>query len=179
MTETMTQHRPPKRAKRDRARMADDVVTPNSLATHLGRSGQNIARLTAEAIIEQRSDGNYDQTASRLRYIRHLRTARPHSPRTQADAEHTAVKTEFLKLRLMEKRVQLFLQSDVDDLIHKIVGVTLTGLSGLAARCAPPGDLVTRRNIERAVFELRKELAAIGERMADEAEEPPLQDGKS
>ena len=47
-------------------------------------------------------------------------------------------------------------------LIHKIVGATLTGLSGLAARCAPPGDLVTRRNIERAVFELRKELASIG-----------------
>jgi hypothetical protein len=38
---------------------------------------------------------------------------------------------------------------------------------------------VTRRNIERAAFELRKQLAAIGERMADEAGEPPLEVGKS
>ena len=83
----------------------------------------------------------------------------------------------MLQLRLMEKRGQLCLQSDVDELVHKIVGVTLTGLSGLAARCAPPGNLVTRRNIERGVFELRKALAAIGERMADERGEPPL-DGK-
>jgi hypothetical protein len=35
-------------------------VTPNSLATHLRCTRQNIARLTAEAIIEQRADGHYD-----------------------------------------------------------------------------------------------------------------------
>ena len=64
-------------AKRDKVRMvADDIVTANSLATHLGCTRQNIARLTAEAIIEQRSDGHYDQTASRLRYIKHLRMPR-------------------------------------------------------------------------------------------------------
>ena len=57
--------------KRDKARMvADDVVTANSLATHLGMTRQNVARLTADAVIERRSDGCYDQTASRLRYIK-------------------------------------------------------------------------------------------------------------
>jgi hypothetical protein len=35
-------------------------------------SRQNVARLTAEAVIEQWSDGCYDQTASRLKYIKHL-----------------------------------------------------------------------------------------------------------
>ena len=71
----------------------------------------------------------------------------------------------------MEKRGQLCLQSDVDELVHKIIGVTLTGLSGLAARCAPPGDLVTRRNIERGVFEVRTEIANIAQRKADERNE--------
>src|SRR6478609_8478589 len=68
MTELVAQDRAPK-PNRDKVRMvADDVVTANSLATHLGMTRQNVARLTAEAVIEQRSDGCYDQTASRLKY---------------------------------------------------------------------------------------------------------------
>jgi len=55
-------------------------------------------------VLVQRSDGCYDQTASRLRYIKHLRTLRPHSPRTEADAEHVKAKTEMLQLKLTEKR---------------------------------------------------------------------------
>ena len=62
MTQAMTRDRA---AKRDKVRMmADDIVTANSLATHLGCTRQNIARLTAEAMIEQRSDGHFDQTAT-------------------------------------------------------------------------------------------------------------------
>src|SRR3954469_16952902 len=91
--------------KRDKARMvADDVVTANSLATHLGMTRQNVARLTADGIVERRSDGCYDQTASRLRYIKHLRAEHQRSPRTQADADHVRVKTEVLKLSLLEKQ---------------------------------------------------------------------------
>ena len=102
MKQAMTQDRA---AKRDKVRMvADDVVTANSLATHLGCTRQNIARLTAEAVFEQRSDGCYDQTASRLRYIKHLRSDNRRSPRTQADADHVRVKIEMLQLRLMEKQ---------------------------------------------------------------------------
>jgi hypothetical protein len=71
MTELVTQTRAA--SKRDKVRtVADDIVTANSLATHLGMTRQNVARLTAEAVIEQRSDGCYDQTASRLRYIKSL-----------------------------------------------------------------------------------------------------------
>jgi hypothetical protein len=71
--------------KRGKARVAaDDVVTANGLATHLGMTRQNVARLTAEAVIEQRSDGCYDQTASRLRYIKHLRSEHRRRARTPA-----------------------------------------------------------------------------------------------
>ena len=88
MTE-VTKHTP----KRDKVhRVADDVVTANSLATHLGCTRQNIALLTASAIIEQRSDGHYDQTASRLRYIKRLRSEHRRSPRVEADAEHARPK---------------------------------------------------------------------------------------
>ena len=172
MTEVVTQDRAP---KRDKARMvADDIVTANSLATHLGMTRQNVARLTAEAVIEQRSDGCYDQTASRLRYIKHLRSEHQRSPRTEADAEHVAVKTEMLQLRLLEKRRELVRREDVDALIDEMAGVVLTHLSSMPARCAPRGDLAIRRNIERVVYEVRTELASIASKMADEHGEPPL-----
>ena len=73
-------------------------MTANSLATHLGCTRQNIARLTAEAVIEQRSDGCYDQTASRLKYIKHLRMSR--SSRSEADAAHVRAKAEMLQIRI-------------------------------------------------------------------------------
>jgi hypothetical protein len=162
-----------RKPKRDKVRMAaDDVVTPNSLATHLGCTRQNIARLTAEAIIEQRADGHYDQTASRLRYIKHLREQHRHSPRSAADAAHVAVKTEMLQLRLMEKKRELVRRDDVNELIDRICGITLTHLSGMAARCSR--DMVVRRNIDAVVHQIRTEIAQACSKMGDECGEPPL-----
>jgi hypothetical protein len=51
----------------------------------------------------------------------------------------------------------------------------LTHLLSLPARCAPRGDLATRRNIERVVFEVRTEMAKICQTMADKGGEPPLE----
>jgi hypothetical protein len=82
--------------------------------------------LTAEALIERRSDGCYHQTASRLRYIKHLRSEHRRSPRTEADAEHVAVKTEMLKLRLMEKKRDLMRTDEVNEMIDSMVGLVLT-----------------------------------------------------
>ena len=170
MKQAMTQDRA---AKRDKVRMvADDVVTANSLATHLGCTRQNIARLTAEAVIEQRSDGCYDQTASRLRYIKHLRSDNRRSPRTQADADHVRVKIEMLQLRLMEKQRMLVRREDANALLDEICGVVLTHLSGMAARCSR--DMIVRRNIDAAVHQVRTEMAQVCIRMADECNEPPL-----
>jgi hypothetical protein len=175
MTEATTMHRPKRQPKPDKVRMvADDIVSPNGLATHLGMTRQNVARLTAQAVLVQRSDGCYDQTANRLRYIKHLRENHRHTARSQADAAHVAVKTEMLQLRLMEKRKELVRQDDVNALIDDLMGVVLTAMSSMPARCAPRGDLATRRAIERVVFEIRTEIANIARQKADEHGEPPL-----
>ena len=175
MTDAATQHRatkPKRQPKPDKiSKVADDVVTPNSLATHLGCTRQNIARLTAEAVIEQRADGHYDQSASRLRYIKHLRS--PRSSRSEADAAHVQAKAEMLQIKIAQQRRLLVRRDDVDALIDTICGVVLTHLSGLPARCAPRGDLAMRRGIERVVFEVRTEMAQACARMADERGEPP------
>ena len=54
-------------------------------------------------------------------------------------------------------------QDEVNELIDDMMGVVLTALSSMPARCAPPGDLATRRNIERVVFEVRTEIANIAQ----------------
>ena len=114
-----------------------------------------------------------------MRYLRWLRDPERRSARAQADADFVKAKTEMLQFRLMEKRRELVRQSDVDALIDELVGVTLTAMHSMPARCAPRGDLSTRRRIEQVVFEVRTEIADIAQRKADEAGEPPLEGGKS
>jgi hypothetical protein len=173
ITEVVTQDRATK-PKRDKVRMvADDVVTPNSLATHLGCTRQNIAWLTAQAIIEQRADGNYDQTASRLRYIKHLRDEHRRSPRTQADADHVKVKTALLQIRIEEKQRTLVRRDAHEAMIDQMAGLVLTKLGGWPARIAGT-DLGLRRRAEVLLRELRVEIAEACTKRADEQGEPPL-----
>jgi phage terminase Nu1 subunit (DNA packaging protein) len=150
------------------------LVSGNRLAVHFGCVRQYIDVLAAQGVIKRRSvDGLFDMDQARLRFIKHLRERRP-SARTEADAEHTRAKTEMLQIKLARERGDLVRQADVDELIHRIAGVTLTALSGMPARCAPPDDFLTRKKIENVVNQVRRELAAIGEEMADAAGEPPL-----
>jgi hypothetical protein len=133
---------------------------------------QNVARLVSEAVIEQRSDGCFDQTASRLKYIKHLRETHRHTPRSDADTKHIAAKTEMLQLKLMEKRKELVRQDEVDALIDDLIGTVLTAMSSAPAQCAPIGDLITRRKIEQWVFKTRTEIADIAQKKADAYGEP-------
>jgi hypothetical protein len=143
----------------------DDIVSPNGLATHLGMSRQNVARLTAEAVIEQRSDGRYDLTASRLRYIKHLRALSQRSPRVEADAEHAAAKAEMMQLRIAERRKQLMETVDAVDVIDGLCGLFLTGLSELPAHTR---DLKDRVVIDRAARDLRQRIADTARQKAQE-----------
>ena len=149
------------------------TVSASALAQHLDCSRTYIGKLEAEGVIQGQGDG-FSLDQSRVAYLRYLRRERRQSPRSEADADHVKVKTEMLQLRLMEKRKELVRRSDVDALIDGIAGVVLTHLSSLPARCAPRGDLATRRSIERVVFEVRTEIATICQQMADERGEPPL-----
>jgi hypothetical protein len=174
MTETVTGDRLPgaKPVSRPRSRRPASV-SASALAQHLDCSRTYIGKLEAEGVIQRQGDG-FPLDQSRVAYLRYLRRERQQSPRTEADAAHVAVKTEMLQLRLMEKKRELVLRVDVDELIDGIAGVTLTALSSLPARCAPRGDLAVRRSIERVVFEVRTEIAEVCQQMAQKVGEAPL-----
>jgi hypothetical protein len=149
------------------------TVSASALALHLDCSRTYIGKLETEGVIQRQGDG-FPLHQSRIAYLRYLRRERQQLPRREADATHVAVKTEMLQLRLTEKKRELVRQSDVDELIDGIAGVTLTALSSMPARCAPRGDLAIRRSIERVVFEVRTEIANVCQQMADKCGEPPL-----
>jgi hypothetical protein len=150
-----------------------EIVSASALALHLDCSRAYIDKLEAEGVIQRQGDG-FPLDQSRVAYPRYLRRERRQSPRSEADAGHVRVKTEMLQLRLMEKKRELVRRIDVDALVDAIAGVTLTALSSMPSRCAPRGDLAIRRSIDRVVFEVRTEIARVGQEMTDKCGEPPL-----
>ncbi|WP_143198307.1 hypothetical protein [Bradyrhizobium sp. AS23.2] len=147
------------------------TVSASELALHLDCTRTYIGKLEAEGVIH-REGGGFPLDQSRVAYLRYLRRERRQSPRSEADADHVRAKTEMLQLRLMEKRRELVRRDDVDALIDELAGITLTHLSGMAARCSR--DMQVRRNIDAVVDQVRRELAAAALAKADEWNEPPL-----
>ena len=74
--------------------------------------------------------------------------------------------------RIEEKQRKLVRQDDVNELIDQIAGITLTHLSGMAARCSR--DMVVRRNIDAVVMQIRREIAEACSKAADAVNELPL-----
>jgi hypothetical protein len=63
------------------------------------------------------------------------------------------------------------LASEHETFVETLVGLFLSRLSGFAARCGGR-DLAVRREIDRAVFDLRMEISEAATKLADERGEP-------
>ncbi|OKO88013.1 hypothetical protein AC629_11505 [Bradyrhizobium sp. NAS80.1] len=167
MTETITDIARP-------SPLGRDPEGPQSSARRRSRCTSIAAaptcKLEAEGVIRRQGDG-FPLDQSRVAYLRHLRRERRQSPRSEADVDHVRVKTEMFQLRLMEKRRELVRRDDVDALIDELAGITLTHLSGMAARCSR--DIQMRRNIDAVVDQVRREMAAAALAKANEWNEPP------
>ena len=164
MAETVSIARPPAARAAVSRRRSAATVSASALALHLDCSRTYIGKLEAEGVIQRQGD-RFPLDRSRIAYLQYLRRERRQSPRAEADDDHVKVKTEMLQLQLMVKRRELVRQADVNDLVDGLCGVVLTHLSSMPARCAPRGDLATRRSIERVVFEVRTEMAKVCQQM--------------
>jgi hypothetical protein len=147
------------------------TVSASALAAHLDCSRTYVSKLEAEGVIQRQGDG-FPLDQSRVAYLRYLRRERQQSPRSEADANHVKVKTEMLRLRLMEKQRTLVPRDVYDIMIDQMDGLVLTKLSGWPARVAG-ADLVVRRRAEAVLRELRTEMANACLEMADKCGEPP------
>jgi hypothetical protein len=120
----------------------------------------------------QRHSGGFPLDQCRGAYLRYLRRERRQSPRAEADAEHTAAKATLLRIKIAQTQRELMRREDADALLDEVCGVVLMHLSGLAARCS--NDLAVRAKIEATVRQIRHEIAEHCIKVADERNEPPL-----
>jgi hypothetical protein len=79
----------------------------------------------------------------------------------------------LIRIRILEKQRQLINAEEVFAQIDEMVGMFLTGLSGFAARCGGR-DLATRRAIDQAVYDLRRDISEAATKLADQRGEPAL-----
>jgi len=172
MAETAAIDPPPvaKPVSRPRSRKPA-IVSASALALHLDCSRTYIGKLEAEAVIQRQGDG-FPLDQSRVAYLRYLRRERRQSPRSEADADFQRAKAELIRVRIAEKKRELIPREEAAADMEKLIGLFLTGLSGLSARCGGR-DLGVRRAIDKAVFDLRLEVSQACARLADERGEPP------
>ena len=106
------------------------------MTTHLGCTRQNVARLTAEGIIEKLADGRYNQDHARLKYIAHRRG----SARVPMPSSRRRNATDPASHRGETAR------PDPDGRGHRdldaVVGVMLTVLGGAPARYGGPRSAI-------------------------------------
>jgi hypothetical protein len=150
------------------------TVSASALALHLDCSRAYIGKLEADGVVQRQGDG-FPLDQSRVAYLRFLRRERQQSPRAEADAKHAEAKTALLQIRIEEKQRTLVRRDAHEAMIDRMAGLVLTKLGGWPARIAGQ-DLGLRRKVEAVVRELRVELAVACTKMADEANEPALDD---
>ncbi len=175
MAETVAVARPPvaKPVSRPRSRKPA-TVSASALAQHLDCSRTYIGKLEAEGVIQRQGD-SFPLDQSRVAYLRYLRRERRQSPQSAAASEFTAAKAELMRIRIAEKKRDLIPLDEATNNMEQLVGLFLTGLSGLSARCGGR-DLAVRRAIDKAVFEMRVEISEACTKLADQLGEPPVDD---
>jgi len=146
-------------------------VSASALALHLDCGRTYIGKLEVEGVIQRQGDG-FPLDQSRVAYLRFLRREWKQSPRSEADTDFQRAKAELIQLRIAEKQRHLIPFDDAASRMDEMVGMLLTRLSGFGTRCGGR-DLATRRAIDKAVFDLRVEIAEAATKLADERGEPP------
>jgi hypothetical protein len=159
------------------ARRSNPVtVSASAMAAHLDCSRAYLRKLESEGALQRASGGSgFDVDASRVAYLRFLRRERRQSPRSEADADFQRAKAELIRLRIAEKQRTLIPLDEAVGHMDEVIGLFLSRLSGFAARCGGR-DLVVRRAIDKAVYDLRVELSEACSKMADQRGEPALDD---
>jgi len=141
------------------------TVSASALALHLDCSRTYVGRLEVEGVFQRQGSG-FPLDQSRVAYLRFLRREKRQSPRSEAEADFQRAKSELIRLRIAEKQRYLIPLDEAIGHMDELVGVFLTHLSGLAARCGGR-DLTVRRAIDKAVFEMRVEISQAATAPAD------------
>ena len=152
-------------------RAAGEAVTATALGKHLDLTIQRIKQLANEGVIEQLSNGRYDQDACRIAYLRWLRAPERRMQRSKVDSDFVKAKTELIAIRVHEKKRELMPTEEALADMEQLIGIVLTEMSSMPALIGG-SDLQLRRKVEKCVFDTRVKIANTFTKIAEEARGP-------
>jgi hypothetical protein len=129
MANTASDERP-RKAKRKQTfdGAGAEQVSGYGLAAHLGLTRQGVDTLVAQGVLTRGADGLFNQTANRLAFIAHLKTARRSTAHLAAQAEHHKQKARLLELRVQTEEGELMKVETHNNLTDGAIGIILTEL---------------------------------------------------
>jgi hypothetical protein len=136
---------------------AGGLLSPDMAGRLLMVSGERVRQLAKEGWIRKASPGKYNLVEVVQGYIRFRNDADRRSTKTASDSRLRDARTREVELKTAQREGRLIELDDHLEAVDEIVGIMLTGLSGLPARVTR--DLQVRRDIERAINETRQQIA--------------------
>ena len=133
------------------------LLTADMAGRLLMISGERVRQLSKEGWIAKAGHNKFHLVDVVQGYLRFRNDADRRSTKTAADSRVRDARAREIELKNAQREGRLIEVDDAIEVVDKIVGVMLTGLSGLAARATR--DLQVRRDIERAINETKQEIA--------------------
>ena len=147
-------------AARDTGTGRGALLTTDQAAKLLMKSGERIRQLAKEGWIERQGppgNARYYLLDVVQGYIRFRDDEDRRQTKSAAASRVSDARAREIELRNAQREARMIETDEALAAIDALVGLFLTLLSGLAARCTR--DLQVRRVIEGAVFDIRNQLA--------------------
>jgi terminase small subunit / prophage DNA-packing protein len=143
------------------------VATMTQVAEHLDLSRQRVAALVEEGVLQQLPGGKLDIDASRVAYVRWLRTER-RSARSEDEQAYHRERTKALEIRNLQRLGELWPREACERVLDEFCGIVNREIVSISARVARK-DLALRRKIDQAIFDVRMVISEAAGARADKA----------
>jgi hypothetical protein len=148
-----------------------EIVGITALSAHLGITRETAGRYVELGVFERRPDGDFDQTACRLRLVRHLLDRKPPANNSRDRFEKARMLREERKAALEAR--ELCLMSDFTTTQSVMTGLVFAGLDATASRLHPT-DRAGRRRVEEEFTILKACVSEAFKRLADDLTADPV-----
>jgi hypothetical protein len=149
-----------------------EIVGITALAAHLGITRETVGRYVDQGVFERRPSGDFDQTACRLRLVRHLMDRKQTGGGAYRDRYSKARMLREERKAALEAR-ELCLMSDFTTTQHTMTALVFAGLDATASRLHPT-DRKARLRVEEEFTILKACVSEAFTRLADDLTADPV-----
>jgi hypothetical protein len=138
--------------------MANNTISTKRLCELTGLGPDRIKQLQEAGIIAKTARATWPAIETLSKLVLFYRSEARRGHRSAADSEWRKIKAQELQLRVAERAHKLIETDESITAMQDVLGVILTGLSGMLVRVAGK-DLGLRRKIDAEIFTMREAAA--------------------